>query len=271
MKDNPLKRSVRKICGPHLRKTLGIWFFRPSTGIALTLLVIFALSACSEEASLPTASVQPIPPNAVQGPPGGKRGGKEDPVQEDFDVWDPIRWLAGDHPLGKGRFRPENTSVNSGMLSLRLPAGTYDGGEIQSQDRYRTGSYEARIKVAKAPGSVTAFFLYEYTDRNIDEIDIEIFGDGSGRVLLVTWLRSRQTNLTEVVLPFDPTADFHDYKIEVGRKRIRFSVDGVLIQEFTQGLPSSAMHVMANVWWPTWLEGPQPLQDQAALIDWIRY
>jgi hypothetical protein len=225
----------------------GLRQVRTTTG---TLLIAAAFAACGDgmttaPVDLPTSEARNNGNGNGRGGPGGDSG--ESLRQDDFTEWNPDRWTAGDHPLGKGSFYPENVSVGGDLLTLRLPAGTYDGGEIRSAERLRRGIYEARIRAADAPGAITAFFLYEYDYKGSDEVDIEIFGDGTGRVMFTTWVRDRQTNHVEVVLPFDPTADFHD------------------------GIPGSAMYVMANAWWPVWLNGPPPAEDRNAAFDWIRH
>ena len=55
-------------------------------------------------------------------------------------------------------------------------------------------------------------------------------------------------------LSFDPAAEFHDYRIEWSRDRVRFLVDGIPMQEWTAGIPRDAMYVMSNAWWPNWLD-----------------
>lgn len=203
---------------------------------------------------------------------GGKGGGGGDtPVVEDFDFWDPVLWEAGDHPLGKGWLRPENVAHSPGTLLLTLPAGRYDGGEIRSEVREGYGAYEARLRTPTAPGSISAFFLYEYASRRNDEIDIEIFNDGSRRIWFTTWVRDRQTNHDEQILWFDPSAGFHDYLIEWASGRVRFFVDGVLLREWTSGVPKDAMHVMVNTWWPSWLSGPTLADARSLEIDRIVY
>jgi endo-1,3-1,4-beta-glycanase ExoK len=188
-----------------------------------------------------------------------------------WDGWDPSRWSVGDHPLGRGYFQPANVAVENGLLLLKMPAGTYNGGEILTRSQYRYGVYEARMRVANAPGSLTAFFLYQGVRNNNDEIDIEIFGDATRTVMFTTWVRGRQTNHRSVTLPFDPRADFHDYRIEWERKSLRFYVDGALMATFTSGIPGAQMYVMANAWWPTWLTGGPAVGNQSAAFDWIRY
>ncbi len=236
--------------------------------VAALAVLLTTAGACSDAALSPTEPE--LTPTAEFARGGkGKPGG--DVVTHDFEVLDPSLWEPGNHPLGRGWFRPANVSAVDGNLELRIPAGGYDGGEIRSTDRPRGGVFEARIQAARAPGSLTAFFLYEFTESNIDEVDIEILGDGSGRVLFTTWLRSRQTNHSEVQLPFDPTADFHTYRIELTRKSVSFFVDDALVERFTRDIPWAAMHVMANTWYPTWLSGGPQSTDEATRIDWIRY
>jgi endo-1,3-1,4-beta-glycanase ExoK len=191
-------------------------------------------------------------------------------VDETFDTWNGGQWLAGNHPLGRGWVRSGNVSVQGGQLLLGLPAGTLDGGEILSSRRVRYGSYEARLKSSAAPGSITAFFLYEGARTGNDEIDIEIPG-GTRRILFTVWTRGRQVHHRELTLAFDPWTEFHDYRIEHGRRAVRFFVDGVEQVEFAGGLPSSQMHVMANAWWPVWLQGGPYGSDHSAALEWIRY
>ncbi len=127
------------------------------------------------------------------------------------------------------------------------------------------------MRVPEVPGSISAFFLYEGDRRRNDEIDIEIMNDGSGDVWFTTWVAGHRTNHTRYTLPFDPGAGFHDYGIAWERNRVRFLVDGVQVEEFATGVPKDAMYVMANAWWPTWLDGPVPLEPEQVVIDRIVY
>jgi beta-glucanase (GH16 family) len=190
---------------------------------------------------------------------------------DEFDPWDPSVWLPGQHTLGRGVLQATNVSATNGILALMLPAGTYEGAEIRSRDRRGPGVYEVRMRTPVAPGSLSAFFLYEFVARHNDEIDIEIFNDGTRRILLTTWVRGKQTNSVTLVLPFDPAAAFHDYRIEYGSARVAFYADGLLLHLFKTKLPRTQMYVMANTWWPTWLTGPQPTADVATEIDRVIY
>ena len=240
------------------------------------MITLATLAGCVEEGSLlgPDA-----PASFARGGNGGGKGGGgnggsgEDPIVEEFDVWDPSAWIAGDHPLGRGWLDPANVSHESTTLLLALPAGSYDGAEIRSASRVRFRNVEVRLRSPSAPGSISAFFLYEFAPRRNDEIDIEILNGGTdpGQILFTTWIGGRQTNHIAKTLPFDPAAGFHDYRIEWSRERVRFLVDGGLMQEWTTGVPRDAMYVMSNAWWPTWLSGPKPDTPRLHEIDRIIY
>ena len=164
-----------------------------------------------------------------------------------------VTWHAGDHPLGRGRVSPANVVLGEPIL-LRLPGGSCDGAEIRSDGRYREGIYRIRMRTPLAPGSLSAFFLYEDVRDGNDEIDIEIPNDGSRRVLLNTWVGGRHTNEVERLLPFDPTAGYHEYAIELREGSVRFLADGALLHELTSRLPTRPMRLLANLWWPRWME-----------------
>lgn len=189
---------------------------------------------------------------------------------EDFDDPASGRWALDTHPLGRGWVRAENTAVGGGAAALTLPAGAVDGGEIRSMTKFGFGSYTARMRTPLVPGTLSAFFLYEGGSDVADELDIEIHNDGSRRVIFTTWVAGRMTNSATHVLPFDPAADFHDYRIDWSRREVRFVVDGVEMQRWHEGVPRNPMYVMANAWWPTWIEGPELTEARTLLVDRIR-
>ena len=85
------------------------------------------------------------------------------------------------------------------------------------------------------------------------------------------WVQGRQTNNVRVPLPFDPSAGYHDYRIEWTSSRVGFYVDGTRMTEFTTGVPQDAMYILSNVWWPTWLAGPVLSSPASLGIDRIVY
>ncbi len=199
------------------------------------------------------------------------RGG---PRVENFRRWDMTEWIARDHPLGRGEFEPDNVSHRNGKLLITIPAHSYNGGEIVSASRMRFRNAEIRLRTPRAPGTISTFFWYQL-DLDNDEIDIEIFNDGSRQIWFTTWVAGVQTNHARHTLPFDPAARFHDYRIEWSPRRVRFLVDGVPMEKFTTGVPRKAMYLFSSAWWPSWHPTPAPPpqlnRDRRHRIDRIIY
>lgn len=201
----------------------------------------------------------------------GGSGGGDAPITDELDPWDPAVWIPEGHPLGRSYLDPANVSQGPGTLVLAIPAGTHDGAEVRSADRLRYRAVEARLRTPYAPGSISAFFFYEGVSSRNDEIDIEIFNDGSRTILFTTWVAGKQTNHATLTLPFDPSAGFHDYRIEWDRRVVRFLVDGVEYVAWSSGVPRDPMYLMSNLWWPTWLSGPPPSTVRTLELDRIIY
>lgn len=189
---------------------------------------------------------------------------------DDFSYLDSSRWSKGDHNLGRSYLDPNSVNVSDGNLAIKLPANKLDGGEIRSNTLYGYGSYAARIQVPNAPSSITGFFLYEPPDY-ASEIDVEIYNDSSRKVIFSTYANGRQTHAQTMMLPFDPSSGFHEYRFDYNRKSVSFYADGQLMKTWSQGVPRNPMHLYLNAWFPTWLEGRMPLTDQFVLVDQVRY
>lgn len=191
-------------------------------------------------------------------------------LSENFDSFDETKWSKGDHNLGRSYLDPNNVSVSSGNLEIKLPANSLDGGEIKSEGLYSYGSYSARMKLPHAPSSITSFFLYEPPDY-ASEIDIEFYNDASRKIMFSTYARGKQTHTQTMTLPFDPTIDFHDYRFDYNSNSVSFYADGKLMKRWKGGVPKNLMHLYVNAWYPTWLEGKKPLTDHYVLVDKIGY
>ena len=195
---------------------------------------------------------------------------RSDDFRDEFAAFDENRWVVIGRTAGKGTLEPANVAVADGRLGVKLPAGTLDGGEVRSRGLYRWGSYRVRLKVANAPSSLTAFFLYRPPDYQ-REIDIELWNDTSRRVMFSTYADGAQTNTRTMLLPFDATADFHEYTIEYRPGSVRFLVDGTLMQRWSRGVTRSSMHVFVTAWFPSWLEGLRPDTDRFTHVDWLEF
>jgi beta-glucanase (GH16 family) len=220
----------------------------------VVLAALAALAACSD-ATLVSAPLHPR--SAVS-------------FADGFDTPDAGRWVPGAHPLGRGAVQAGNVLLGGGAATLSLSVGAWDGAEIRTTEPFRYGTYTARMKTPRAPGTLSAFFLYQGGSDVADELDIEVFNDGSRRVMFTTWVAGKETNNAIHPLPFDPADGFHEYRIEWSRREVRFRVDGVLMQSWRRGVPQNPMYLMANTWWPVWIEGPLLDAPQPLVIDEIR-
>jgi beta-glucanase (GH16 family) len=78
--------------------------------------------------------------------------------RDEFTSFEVRQWVKIGRPFGHGTLDPANVTVADGLLGIRLPAGTLNGGEMRSTSLYRYGTYRTRMKIANAPSSLTAFF-----------------------------------------------------------------------------------------------------------------
>lgn len=159
----------------------------------------------------------------------------------------------GGHVLGRGLLRPENVLRRDEGFHLRLSRARCEGAEIRTNERYGDGTFSARMRTPYAPGSLSAFFLYEDAPQRNDELDIEILNDGSGKVLLTAWSEGEMTGQEIIRLGFDPSEEVHEYSITRAGPRVEMRIDGVLMASWRRRMPEGPMRVVANVWWPTWL------------------
>ena len=183
---------------------------------------------------------------------------------------DPAIFKASNHHLGQTQFKPENVTVNDGQLAITIPAGTMASGEISTIDQKSYGSYEISMKLPNAPSSITGFFLYAPPDY-AQEIDIEIYNQPDGKIMFTSYANGAQTQSLTKDLDFDPTADFHHYRIDYKPDFIDFYVDDLHLTRFSEGIPHKPMYLMVNAWFPNWLAKRPAPQTQLLLIDWIRH
>ena len=182
---------------------------------------------------------------------------------DNFTFFNSSVWTKPTHktPGGLGWFRPENVSIADGQLAFRFPANTRHGGEIQSQNShlYTYGTFRAKIMCPILPGTITTLFSYQGVDFG-DEIDIEIWNDGSKKVGFTVWKLEISSITKEpvynhtILLDFDPSSGFHEYRIDFFPDRISWYIDGIVRDKIyaNEIFPTHAMYLMANIWWPNW-------------------
>ena len=168
------------------------------------------------------------------------------------------------------RVENSNVGTSNDKLTIKLPARTLNGGEIQSIDMVHYGSYEISMMLPDSPSSITGFFLYKAPDFH-HEIDIEVFNSKEGKVLLTSYSKGKKRNEAILPLDFNPTSSFNRYRIDYYPDKLSFYINDFLIQTWSNGFSKEPMHLMVNAWYPVWLEGIAPSQDKYLIVDWIRY
>lgn len=175
---------------------------------------------------------------------------------------------------GIGYFRPANVYTKDGALHIKYPANTKDGGEIYTLPGYTMngGSVQTFMKSPSSlQGTFSALFLYNYS--TMDEIDIELWNDGSNKAEFSVWRGAIKVFGQSTILPFDPSEALHLYRIDISPKQISFYIDNKLYASLTDPLkiPSSSMEVHLNGWWPSWMEGESQNIDKYLIFDWIKF
>jgi endo-1,3-1,4-beta-glycanase ExoK len=132
-------------------------------------------------------------------------------------------------------------AVFGGLAVFHVDAKPYKGAEIFSNQTYKYGRYEMRMRVAKGSGVLSTFFTYkpgsEVAGTFWEEIDLEIFGKNNA----TSWQSNviigsnRPTTKTEAVhnTSFSMGDGYHTYVLEWTPSYIAWFVDGTQVRRIT--------------------------------------
>ncbi len=165
----------------------------------------------------------------------------------------------------------KQVTVQNGVLELTFEqrkAGKRDYvcGEIQTRKRFRYGTYEARIRTAEGSGLNSAFFTYiGPTDKKPhDEIDFEVLGKDSGKVQVNQYISAKGGNEKLVDVEGGANAAFNDYAFVWEKDRLRYYVNGTLVQDVTDPakIPVNDQKIFFSLW------GTDTLSDWMGKFDY---
>ncbi|KAK0753272.1 glycoside hydrolase, family 16 [Schizothecium vesticola] len=147
------------------------------------------------------------------------------------------------------------------------------------------GTFRASMRLTGVEGTCAAFFWY-FNDTQ--EIDMEFLSkdfnhaNGSYPVNLVlqsleaaaaNYDASHTGSFVRAYLPFDPTAGFHEYRIDYFAGRVRFYADGVVLAQMDgPAVPVTAGHLIMRHWSngnKLWSGGP-PERDAAVVVKYVK-
>ena len=170
------------------------------------------------------------------------------------------------------------------LFSYLFPV-PYRGGELRTNQTYRYGRFETRMKAAPGSGVVNSFFLYrDYWSEGLDgaehwnEIDIELLGQYTDKIQTNLFIQNGWDLPQLDNISFNAQADFHTYAIEWTPEYISFFVDDMLIRFVDNFYVDSMYHhqkIMMNIWQPTAVSWVGPFDENIlpvyAFYDWVKY
>ncbi|RYP30782.1 hypothetical protein DL767_006063 [Monosporascus sp. MG133] len=172
------------------------------------------------------------------------------------------------------------------VVGSEIVNGMVTTSEIATTDlHFFYGTFRAAIKVTEVAGTCSAFFWY-FNDTQ--EIDIEFlsaqFNKDNGTFPVNLVLQSSESSeagfdasntkdFRRVNLPFDPTADFHEYRFDYLEKEVIFYADGKELARMTgSSVPTGPGHLLLSHWSngnPGWSRGP-PKTDATTIVSYVK-
>jgi len=128
------------------------------------------------------------------------------------------------------------------LVAAEAPwAKPWKSAEMITQQNYKYGAFEARIRGAEGSGMITAFFLYkngsEWAGAEWQEQDFELFGkNGNFQSQLMTPGDPRVEHVVNHSLPTPVWNRYYTYRMEWTPTAMSFYVDGKLIRRETDAV-----------------------------------
>lgn len=200
---------------------------------------------------------------AVAGKPTAPLPGYELVWTDEFDgsTLDTNKWAYRTDSKHLSTQKRENVSVGSGMLHLALKKESaggkgYTGAGVVSVRAFKYGYYEARFKVPATAGWHTAFWLMKHDGSGTTDSEDALQGLNvvennsiNPRVYLATVQKYNPqppvVYAYETIRSPDLSADFHVFGCEFTPQRVKFFLDGALVQTVDA---TKFPHSDQNIW-----------------------
>lgn len=141
--------------------------------------------------------------------------------------------------------RPQAIFRSLLLFSLILTAAAFakpwKSAEMITQQNFKYGAFEARIRGAEGSGMITAFFLYkngsEWAGAEWQEQDFELFGKNGGfQTQVMTPGNPRTENVANHRAATDIWDRYYTYRMEWTPTALAFYVDGKLVRRETDAV-----------------------------------
>ena len=209
---------------------------------------------------------------------------------DNFDNLDRKRWYVsdgwanGDHQnctWSKGQTSIADGKLKLGFASQKTKDRDHVCGEVQTNQRFGYGTYEARVKAVAGSGLNTGFFTYigPVHKQPHDEIDFEVLGKDPSKVQINRYVDGKSRGPAKLVdVPGGADKGFNDYAFVWQKDRIAWYIDGKLVGEVSDPakLPSHPSKIYFSIWGTDTLKSwmgvfADPGQPIAAEVDRVAY
>lgn len=208
-----------------------------------------------------------------------------------FDPFDQIsedRWFISDGwsngPHQNCTWGRRAIGLTDGVMRLSFlpdPSGNNANvcSEVQTHAVFGHGVYEARMKTDHSQSGINAaFFTYigPVHKQPHDEIDFEILTRDTASVDVNTYVSGEPKNGGKVALPSPANEEFHVYSFHWQPDRLRWYVDGKLMHEATENLPTTPQKIFFSHWstdtLTDWM-GPFAVPEAPVTleVDWVGF
>lgn len=149
------------------------------------------------------------------------------------------------------------------------------------------GTYEAKIKVPDSKALLSSFFLFGYVNEDDKitpyEIDMEVlYYEGKWQLWTTVFNESNKVYKPgeysekgtvfhkEIDLDFDPSKDYHNYKIDFYDKYVSFSLDDKVVAKWDGAFDYGEMRAYTGTFYTHWLTKEISSVPLKMEVEWIR-
>jgi len=163
-----------------------------------------------------------------------------DPERNGYKI---IGWYKDEKYTQQWDFKKDSVTQAQTTLYAKWAEYKYYGAELYSNETFKYGRFEAKMKMAFASGCVSSMFLY-YNDswkgngKIWNEIDIEVLGKdetGFQSNIITGSAESRTMSETMHKTSTPPDSEYHTYLIEWTPEHVLWIVDGKVLRETKLG------------------------------------
>lgn len=179
----------------------------------------------------------------------------------------------------------ETTGLDYHSINVNVLANSNISGQIKTLLPMTYGSYEIRMKIPDSDSLLNGFFLYgDIKNSEIaNEIDIEIMKKDNKWQIWTTIYNPIKPDYkynpnwdpgvvyhNEIDLDFDPTLDYHNYRINYYENYISFCIDNIEFDRWNDKFAYSNMNLYAGTFYTFWLNNQLSDKNLQMNIEWIR-